>query len=77
MRWFVIKAHQSIGRERHRGICLAIVVAKFDFVYSGRKVLNYGAHLATQESFFRNLFYKRHNGQYVEFSHHTSHSDST
>jgi hypothetical protein len=33
--------------------------------------------LTTQESFFRNLLYKRHNGQHVEFSHYTSHFDST
>lgn len=76
-RWFVIKAHQSIGCERNRGIRPAIVVAKLDFVYSGRQVPNDGTHVATQESFLRNLLYKRHSGQHIEFSHHTSDFDST
>ena len=62
MLWFVMKAHESIGRERYRSIGLAIVVTELDRVYSGRKVSNDGTHLATQEPFLRNLLYKRHNG---------------
>lgn len=50
---FVIEAHQSIGSKRDRGICLAIVVAKLDFIYSGREVPNDSAYLATQKSLFQ------------------------
>jgi hypothetical protein len=60
--WFVIKAHEAIGSERYRCICLTIIITKLDFVYSGRKVPNDGTHLATEESFFGNLLYKRHDG---------------
>jgi len=57
MLWFVMKAHESIGRKRYRSVCLAIVVTELDLVYSRRKVSNDGTHLATQKSFFRNLLY--------------------
>jgi len=77
MLWFVMKSHEPIGRERYRSICLAIVVTELDLVYSGRKVSNHGTHLTTQEPFLRNLLYQRHNGQHLEFNHHTSHSDRT
>ena len=69
MFWLVMQAHELIGGERQRRVRPSIVVAEFDFVDSGRKVLDDCADLTTEKSFFREFLCKSHDGQHLNLGH--------
>jgi hypothetical protein len=58
MAWLVMKAHQLVGAESERRVRSTVVVAEFDLVHSGRKILDNRAYLTPNEPLPRHILKK-------------------